>query len=192
MARIGYARVSTTDQDAQLQIDALKQAGVDKIFTDHGVSGTKASRPQLTEMLDYLRDGDTVVIWKFDRLGRSTRNMLELIETIEAKGCNFESITEQIDTTGPMGKAMLTIMSAFAQLERDQLAERTKAGLATARKHGRIGGRPQTTADSPIVRSVVSLKESGHSVPEIMDALKLGRSTVYKYLKLAEDSQAAA
>ncbi|MDN6172603.1 MAG: recombinase family protein, partial [Yaniella sp.] len=108
MARIGYARVSTVDQDADLQLAALEAAGVDKIFTDHGVSGTKASRPQLDEMLNYLRPGDTVVIWKFDRLGRNTRNLLDLVETIENKDCNFESITEQIDTSGPMGKAMLT------------------------------------------------------------------------------------
>lgn len=182
MARIGYARVSTNDQDAQLQIEALEKAGVDKIFTDHGVSGSKASRPQLDEMLDYLRDGDTVVIWKFDRLGRSTRNMLELIETIEAKGCNFESITEQIDTTGAMGKAMLTIMSAFAQLERDQIAERTKAGLAAAAKNNRLGGRPRK-ADDTAVQRAKQWKAEGMSAKEIAAYLDVSRATVYRYLQ---------
>lgn len=182
MARIGYARVSTNDQDAQLQIEALEKAGVDKIFTDHGVSGSKASRPQLDEMLDYLRDGDTVVIWKFDRLGRSTRNMLELIETIEAKGCNFESITEQIDTTGAMGKAMLTIMSAFAQLERDQIAERTKAGLAAAAKNNRLGGRPRK-ADDTAVQRAKQWKAEGMSAKEIAEYLDVSRATVYRYLQ---------
>src|SRR5690625_425196 len=182
VARIGYARVSTNDQDAQLQIEALEKAGVDKIFTDHGVSGSKASRPQLDEMLDYLRDGDTVVIWKFDRLGRSTRNMLELIETIEAKGCNFESITEQIDTTGAMGKAMLTIMSAFAQLERDQIAERTKAGLAAAAKNNRLGGRPRK-ADRQDIADARKWKAEGMSVKKIAGYLGVSRATVYRYLQ---------
>lgn len=182
MARIGYARVSTHDQDAQLQHTALYAANVDKTFTDHGISGTTASRPELDNMLDYLRPGDTVVIWKFDRLGRNTRNLLDLIETIESKGCNFESITEQIDTTGPMGKAMLTIMSAFAQLERDQIAERTKAGLAAAAKNNRHGGRPRKADDTAISRAK-QWKAEGMSVKEIADYLDVSRATVYRYLQ---------
>lgn len=182
MARIGYARVSTNDQDAALQLEALQAAGTERIFTDHGVSGAKASRPQLDAMLDHLRKGDTVVIWKFDRLGRSTKNMLDLIETIENKGCNFESITEKIDTTGPMGKAMLTIMSAFAQLERDQIAERTKAGLAAAAKNNRLGGRPRK-ADATAVQRAKQWKADGMSAKEIAEYLGVSRATVYRYLQ---------
>ncbi|MDN5731194.1 MAG: recombinase family protein [Yaniella sp.] len=182
MARIGYARVSTVDQDAELQLAALEAAGGDKLFTDHGVSGTKASRPQLDEMLNYLRPGDTVVIWKFDRLGRNTRNLLDLVETIENKDCNFESITEQIDTSGPMGKAMLTIMSAFAQLERDQIAERTKAGLAAAAKNNRLGGRPRK-ADAQAVADARKWKAEGMSVKKIAGYLEVSRATVYRYLQ---------
>lgn len=180
MALIGYARVSTTDQDAELQINALKQAGCERIYTDQGVSGTKASRPELDKMLDHLRKGDEVVIWKFDRLGRNTRNMLELIETLEGMGVGFHSITERIDTTGPMGKAMLTIMSAFAQLERDQIVERTKAGLAIAAQNNRHGGRPRK-ADTAAVARALDLKAKGVAAPEIAKMLDVSRATVYRY-----------
>lgn len=182
MARIGYARVSTADQNSQLQLTALEDAGCERIFTDSGVSGAKASRPQLDAMLDHLRDGDTVVIWKFDRLGRNTRNMLELIETIEARGCDFESLTEKIDTSGPMGKAMLTIMSAFAQLERDQLRERTMAGLVEARKNNRHGGRPRKADDEDIV-DAKKWKAEGTPVLKIAKRLGVSRATVYRYLE---------
>ncbi|NMR29946.1 recombinase family protein [Crystallibacter degradans] len=188
MARIGYARVSTTDQDAALQLDALNKAGCDRIYTDNGVSGTKASRPELDKMLDHLRSDDVVVIWKFDRLGRNTKNLLDLVETIEAKGCGFESLTERIDTTGPMGKAMLTIMSAFAQLERDQIVERTRAGLAEAAKNNRHGGRPRK-ADAAAVARAHDLKGKGVAVPEIAKMLEVSRATVYRYLS---ESTAAA
>lgn len=182
MARIGYARVSTTDQDAALQLAALDKAHCDRVYTDEGVSGTKASRPQLDAMLDHLRTGDTVVIWKFDRLGRNTRNMLDLIETIESKGCTFESLTERIDTSGPMGRAMLTIMSAFAQLERDQISERTRAGLAEAARNNRLGGRPKK-ADAEGVADAHKWKAEGKSVEYIAKRLQVSRATVYRYLK---------
>lgn len=119
---IGYARVSTLEQNADLQHAALKAAGCGRVFTDHGVSGTRASRPELDKLLDHLREGDEVVVWKLDRLGRNTRNLLALIDDLEHRGVHFRSVTEGISTTGSMGRAMLTVMSAFAQLERDQLA----------------------------------------------------------------------
>lgn len=181
MARIGYARISTADQDAALQLAALEAADCDRVFTDEGVSGTKASRPQLDAMLDHLRPGDTVVIWKFDRLGRNTRNMLDLIETIETKGCTFESLTERIDTSGPMGRAMLTIMSAFAQLERDQISERTRAGLAEAAKNNRHGGRPRK-ADDQDIADARKWKAEGDGVDRIAKRLGVSRATVYRYL----------
>lgn len=185
MARIGYARVSTNEQHAELQLAALHEAGCERIFTDYGVSGASASRPELEAMLNHLRDGDTVVIWKFDRLGRNTRNMLELIEKIESKGCNFESLTEKIDTSGPMGKALLTIMAAFSQLERDQLRERTMAGLAEARKNNRHGGRPRK-ADDEDIADAKKWKAEGTRVLKIAKRLGVSRATVYRYLKTTE------
>jgi DNA invertase Pin-like site-specific DNA recombinase len=140
MGTIGYTRVSTAEQSAELQTKAPTGAGCDRIFTEQGVSGTQASRPELDKMLDHLRKGEELVIWKLDRLGRSTRNLLELVEQLEEKGVTFRSLTEGISTTGPMSKAMLTIMSAFAQLERDTLAERTQAGMAVAAANGRKAG----------------------------------------------------
>ena len=192
MARIGYARVSTADQNAELQLDALRKAGCDRVFTDHGVSGTRAVRPELNAMLHHLRSGDTVVIWKFDRLGRNTRNMLELIEAIEAKDCTFESLTEKIDTSGPMGRAMLTIMSAFAQLERDQLRERTMAGLLEARKNNRLGGRPRK-ADDQDISDAQTWKAEGVHVDRIAKRLSVSRATVYRYLSIDDaDPQLAS
>lgn len=141
LGNIGYARVSTADQNSELQHAALKAAGCHPIFTDHGVSGSRASRPELDKMLEHLREGDEVVVWKLDRLGRNTRNLLALIDDLERRGVHFRSVTEGISTTGPMGRAMLTVMSAFAQLERDQLVERTRAGMAAAAAHGRKAGR---------------------------------------------------
>ncbi|WP_344231159.1 recombinase family protein, partial [Citricoccus alkalitolerans] len=118
--------MSTVEQNADLQTRALKEAGCLKVYTDQGVSGTKAKRPQLDKLLEHARAGDELVVWKLDRLGRNTRQLLDLIDHLESEGVHFRSLTEGIATTGPMGKAMLTVMSAFAQLERDQLAERTK------------------------------------------------------------------
>jgi DNA invertase Pin-like site-specific DNA recombinase len=129
LGSIGYARVSTADQNADLQHAALKAAGCHRIFTARGVSESRASWPELDKMLDYLRDGDEVVVWKLDRLGRNTRKLLALIDELERRGVHFRSVTERISTTGSMGRAMLTVMSAFAQLECDQLAERTRKGM---------------------------------------------------------------
>lgn len=114
MASLGYARVSTTEQSADLQIRALESAGCLKVYTDHGISGTKAKRPELERLLDNARAGDELVVWKLDRLGRNTRQLLDLVDSLESQGIHFRSLTEGITTTGPMGKAMLTVMSAFA------------------------------------------------------------------------------
>ena len=142
MAIIGYARVSTTDQTPQLQLDALRDDGASRVFTDHGVSGSTADRPQLDACMDHLREGDVLTVWKLDRLGRNTRHVLALVDGLTSRGIGFRSITEGLHTDGPMGKAMLTIMAAFAQLERDTMLERTRAGLAAAAANGRKGGRP--------------------------------------------------
>lgn len=179
--RIGYARVSTTEQDPQLQHDALTKAGVERTYTDHGVSGTKASRPQLDAMLDTLRAGDEVIVWKLDRLGRNTRNLLELVDLLTERGVAFTSITEGLTTTGPMGRCMLTVMAAFSQLERDTLVERTRAGLAVAAQNNRHGGRPRKVNDRTAAKAR-KMKSEGMAVGDIAKIIGVGRSTVYRYL----------
>jgi DNA invertase Pin-like site-specific DNA recombinase len=187
MGSIGYARVSTVEQNADLQRTALKAAGCKRIFTDHGVSGTRASRPELDRMLDHLREGDEVVVWKLDRLGRNTRNLLALIDDLEGRGVHFRSLTEGITTTGAMGRAMLTVMSAFAQLERDQLAERTRAGMAAAAVHGRRAGRPEVTAQDRKVKRARELKAQGLKPADIGRIIGASRATVYRYLSMDVD-----
>ncbi|MFJ4656531.1 recombinase family protein [Nocardia sp. NPDC088792] len=181
MALIGYARVSTTDQDPQLQLDALKAAGAERVYTDHGVSGAKAERPELDRCLDHLREGDVLAVWKLDRLGRNTVHVLQLIEQLTERGIGFRSLTEGIHTDGPMGKAMLTIMMAFAELERDTIIERTRAGLAAAKASGRTGGRPKRT-HNPDADKAKELKAKGLSAPDIAKMLGCSRATVYRYL----------
>jgi DNA invertase Pin-like site-specific DNA recombinase len=132
---IGYARVSTPERSAELQTAALREAGCDRIFTDQDVNGTRAGRPELNAILDHRRPGDELVIWKLDRLGRSTKKLLQFIELLDAKGATFRSLTEGITTTGPNGKAILTILTALARLERDTTTERTQAGMAFAAAH---------------------------------------------------------
>jgi DNA invertase Pin-like site-specific DNA recombinase len=187
MASLGYARVSTVEQNADLQIRALKDAGCRKVYTDHGVSGTKAKRPQLEKLLEHARAGDELVVWKLDRLGRNTRQLLDLVDHLDSEGVHFRSLTEGIATTGPMGKAMLTVMSAFAQLERDQLAERTKAGMKATEARGRKGGRPSVSPDSEKVRQAGQYRHAGLTPPEIAKLLGVSRATVYRYLTLLAD-----
>ncbi len=160
MAVIGYARVSTTDQNPQLQLDALEEAGATRIFTDHGVVGSTASRPHLDACLDHLREGDVLTVWKLDRLGRNTQHVLAVVEELTNRRTGFRSLTEGLHTEGPMGTAMLTIMAAFAQLERDTMIERTRAGLLAAAADGRKGGRPRKV-DAADAAKARRLREKG-------------------------------
>jgi DNA invertase Pin-like site-specific DNA recombinase len=183
-----YIRTSTTEQNSALQRDAIAAMGIPEkyVYADEGVSGSVASRPRLDALLDRLDDGDEVVVWKLDRLGRNTRNVLELIETIKGKGATFRSLTEGISTAGPMGEAMLTIMTAFAQLERDTLIERTRAGLAAARAQGRVGGRP-SKVDQKTLERIRKLSASGeYSRAEIAEMVQISRATLYRALASAE------
>jgi len=180
MSLIGYARVSRADQDPQLQIDALKRAGCAKIFVDH-MTGSQMDRPQLSAALDYLRPDDTLVLWKMDRLGRNTRGVLELVEDLTRRGVGLRSLTEELDTSGPMGKAILTVMLAFGALERDVLIERTRAGLDAARARGRVGGRP-TVVSSDKLEAARSLIRSGVSVTAAARAVHVSRSSLYRWL----------
>ena len=181
LAVIGYARVSTADQNPQLQLDALNEAGAARIFTDQGVSGSMASRPQLDDCLDHLREGDTLAVWKLDRLGRNTQHVLAVVDGLNSRGIGFRSLTEGLHTDGPMGKAMLTIMAAFAQLERDTMIERTRAGLAAAAANGRKGGRPRKVDDAAATKAR-NLREKGINATDIAKMLGVSRATVYRYL----------
>ena len=181
MAVIGYARVSTAEQNLDLQLTALKAAGAARTFADNGVSGSMVERPQLSKALDRLETGDVLTVWKLDRLGRNTRHVLDIIEDIREREAGFRSLTEGLDTTGPMGTAMLTIMAAFAQLERDTMIERTRAGLAAAAANNRHGGRPRKVDDAAAARAR-ELKGKGISASDIGKMLGVSRATVYRYL----------
>jgi DNA invertase Pin-like site-specific DNA recombinase len=181
VAIIGYARVSTIDQTPQLQLDALQESGAARIFTDHGVSGSTASRPELDACLDHLRDGDVLTVWKLDRLGRNTQHVLAVVELLTCRGIGFRSLTEGLHTDGPMGRAMLTIMAAFAQLERDTMIERTRAGLAAAAANGRKGGRPRKVDDAAAIKAR-SMRDKGITATDIAKMLGVSRATVYRYL----------
>jgi DNA invertase Pin-like site-specific DNA recombinase len=185
MANIGYARVSTADQNMALQLDALREAGADRVFRDQGVSGSAASRPHLDACLDHLREGDVLTVWKLDRLGRNTQHVLAVVEELTSRGIGFRSLTEGLHTEGPMGKAMLTIMAAFAQLERDTMIERTRAGLAAAAANGRKGGRPRKVDDANVTKAR-SLRNKGITARDIAKMLGVSRATVYRYLAESE------
>jgi DNA invertase Pin-like site-specific DNA recombinase len=187
LAIIGYARVSTTDQNPQLQLDALQEAGATRIYTDHGVSGAAASRPQLDACLDHVREGDVLTVWKLDRLGRNTQHVLAVVDELTSRGIGFRSLTEGLHTEGPMGTAMLTIMAAFAQLERDTMIERTRAGLAAAAANGRKGGRPRKVDDADAAKAR-QLRDKGITAIDIAKMLGVSRATVYRYL--ADDAAA--
>ncbi|CAN5316931.1 recombinase family protein [soil metagenome] len=182
MASIGYIRVSTTDQNTDLQDDAMAAAGITKVYTDKGVSGSLASRPELDKALDRVEEGDVFVVWKLDRLGRNTKNVLDVIEQLTAKGVGFRSLTEGLDTTGPMGKAMLTIMAAFAELERSTMIERTRAGLDAAKAKGKVGGRP-TVIDPKKLKKIKDLVATEKFTrKEIAKMAEVSPATLYRVL----------
>jgi DNA invertase Pin-like site-specific DNA recombinase len=189
MAVIGYARVSTTDQNVALQLDALRDAGVKRVFQDQGVSGSTAHRPGLDACLDHLREGDVLTVWKLDRLGRNTQHVLAVVDGLTSRGIGFRSITEGLHTEGAMGKAMLTIMAAFAQLERDTMIERTRAGLAAAAANGRKGGRPRKL-DNAAATKARNLRERGVNATDIAKILGVSRATAYRYLSDASPAVA--
>ena len=185
----GYARVSTGDQTTDLQRDALEKAGCDRIFTDVA-SGARAHRPELDHMLDLLREGDTVVVWKLDRLGRSMQNLVDLMTIFDERGVQFRSLTEAIDTSTPGGTLVFNIFGSLAQFERDLIRERTRAGLEAARARGRKGGRP-AKLDAKQVKEVRRLYDSKTvTVDQIAAMMHVGRSTIYRCLKTSDDAGA--
>ncbi len=180
---VGYARVSTQEQTLALQQDALKHAGCDKLFTDT-LSGAKAERPGLTEALDFLRPGDTLVVWRLDRLGRSLKHLIETVAALAERGIGFKSLTEQIDTTTSGGKLVFHVFGALAEFERDLIRERTQAGLRAARVRGRTGGRPKVLSDAKKRALAQALCDGGrHDVATICKTLGISRATFYRYLR---------
>src|SRR5712691_5067519 len=187
--KIGYVRVSKQEQHEGLQIDALKEAGCEKWFVDK-ITGSKAERKGLDEALAYVRSGDTFVVWKLDRAGRSLTHLIELLKGLKERGIEFISLTEQIDTTTPGGKLIFHLMGALAEFERDLIRERTNAGLAAARARGRVGGRPRklkTNGKVALARQMFA--DKSHSIPEMCVALGVSRATFYRYVKEAKSTE---
>jgi DNA invertase Pin-like site-specific DNA recombinase len=181
MALLGYARVSTLEQDPALQHDALAAADCVRVFTDRA-SGALDERVELARVLDHAREGDTVVVWRLDRLGRSLRHLVDTIAALERRGIGFRSLSESIDTTTPGGKLVFHIFAALAEFEQDLIRERTRAGLEAARARGRNGGRPSvmTAEKLRVARELYDARE--HTTAQIAEVLGVSRATLYRHL----------
>lgn len=189
--KIGYARVSTKHQNLQLQLDALSEAGCEKIFTDK-ISSQKKQREGLDEAIEYTRNGDSLVVWKLDRLCRSTKELIDISCKLDDKGVALLSLTEQIDTSSPAGRMYFTVLGAIAQMEREIMKERIMAGMESAKKNGRSAGRKKL--DKNKIKSAKTLLEAGATYEEAANSLSIGLSTLYKYIPpsslLSEDIEA--
>ena len=182
----GYARVSTNDQNLDLQRDALTVAGCERLFTDTA-SGAKADRPGLAEALYFARRGDVLAVWRLDRLGRSLSELVKVVGELEANGIGFESLTERIDTSTAAGELVFHVFGSIAQFERRLMIERTRAGLAAARARGRKGGRPGASAET--INAIEALDKTERSPGEICKVLNISRSTFYKYAPKRADEK---
>ena len=182
---VGYARVSTTDQNPDLQQDALTAAGCARVFTDTA-SGALDKRPHLDALLDYLRPGDVLVVWRLDRLGRSVRHLTETVNTLAERGVGFRSLTEGIDTTTPAGKLVFHIFAALAEFEREIIRERTNAGLDAARARGRKGGRRPKMTPGKLDTGRQLYDSKQHTMEQIAEIVGVSRATLYRHLEPAE------
>ena len=183
---IGYARVSTNEQNLDLQRDALLKSGVaaKDIFTDK-VTGIKSERPGLTQALSHLRDGDTLIVWRLDRLGRSLKHLIETVTALKGQGVAFKSLTENIDTSTATGTLIFQIFGALAEFERNLITERTMAGLEAARARGRKGGRPRHNPSAGKVAMAKKLyRDRTLSIPEILKTLNISKATLYRWLDI--------
>lgn len=178
---LGYARVSTTDQDAALQVDALKAAGCYRVFVDT-ISGALEHRPELDKLLDQLRPDDTLVVWRLDRLGRSIRHLIDQLQALADRGVGFRSLQETIDTTSPGGRLVFHVFAALAEFERDLIRERTNAGLVAARARGRTGGRPSSLSTDQVKAARRMYEQKDMTVAQIGDVLGVSRTTIYRAL----------
>jgi len=179
---LGYARVSTDEQETHLQTDALKGAGCERIYQEKA-SGAKADRPELMRLLDSARKGDVVIVWKMDRLGRSLLHLIETVNLLNERGVQLRSLTENlIDTTSPSGKMVFGIFGIMAEFERDMLRQRTNAGLAAARKRGRVGGRPKSIDVADLKKARVMLASGDYTKVEVAAELGVSRHTLWREL----------
>lgn len=185
----GYARVSTGDQDTRLQHDALAAAGCYKVFTDTA-SGALASRPELGKLLDQLRPGDTLVVWRLDRLGRSIRHLIDQLTELQDRGIEFRSLQENIDTGSSGGRLVFHIFASLAEFERDLISERTHAGLEAARARGRVGGRPPLLSGDKLRTARKLYEQQDMTVAQIGEVLGVSRTTVYRALQRETDKPA--
>ena len=184
---VGYARVSTREQNPAQQEAALQEAGAERIFVDHGESSRKVSRPQWDACLDYLRSGDVLLVYRLDRLSGSDQHLISLIHELGERGIDLRSLTEPaIDTTSPMGRALYGIMAVFAQLRVDTIRQNTMDGLAHARAQGRVGGRP-TVMTAERIKVAVDLREKGETIATIATTLRVGEATVKRALQKHRD-----
>lgn len=188
---VGYARVSTQDQSPALQRDALEAAGCEKTFEEKA-SGAQRDRPQLKAALEYMRDGDTLVVWKLDRLARSLKQLIETVEDLDARGIGFRSLTESIDTTTSGGKLVFHIFAALAEFERGIIRERTKAGLDAARARGRVGGRPPALSVEDVTQAKALLSDPNITVKQVAQRMGVSVSTLYKHLPAARSATSEA
>jgi len=177
---IGYARVSTQDQQLTLQLDALEQAGCARIYEDRA-SGVRVDRPGFRQTLEVLRDGDTLVVWKLDRLGRSVKQLVDMVGELEKRGVHLKSLTDSIDTSTPAGRFFFHVMASLAQMERELIVERTRAGLAAARTQGRFGGRRRQMTDSKI-ESAKRLLAGGTPPRDVAKNLGVSVPTLYRWV----------
>ena len=187
--KIGYARVSTLDQNLALQQDALKEAGCEKIFIEQ-MSGAVSDRPALREALDYARSGDTLIVWKLDRLARSMKQLIETIEKLRLRDIGFRSLTEAIDTTTAQGVLVFHMFSALAEFERALIRERTRAGLVAAKRAGRTGGRPPKLTEDDLDIARTLLANPDITVADVADRLGVSPATLYRYLPSARTAHA--
>lgn len=188
---VGYARVSTQDQNPALQLDALKAAGCERVFVEKA-TGAQRDRPELKAALDYIRAGDALVVWKLDRLARSLPQLIETVAMMEQRGVGLRSLTEAIDTTTAGGRLIFHVFGALAEFERAVIRERTRAGLDAARARGKIGGRPRKLTDADIRAAKAMLADGEITVGEVARRLKVAPSTLYNHLPAARATAAGA
>ncbi len=182
---IGYARVSTADQSLDLQVDALQKAGCEQIFEDHGLSGKNTNRDGFRAVMDALRDGDTLVVWRLDRLARSMRDLTDTIQALHQRGVAFQSLSEKFDVSSAFGELVLHILGAIAHFERELIAERTKAGMIAAKERGVKFGR-KSVLDSQKLNIAHDLIADGMDVADVARNIGVGKSTLYRYIAMAE------
>jgi DNA invertase Pin-like site-specific DNA recombinase len=180
--KIGYARVSTDDQNPALQLAALEKAGCEKIYKDEGISGATTNRPALLRCLKALDTGDTLIVWKLDRLGRSLRDLIAMLDDLKQRGVKFHSLTETIDTTTPTGRAMWQMIGVLAELERSLISERTRAGVKAAKSRGVKFGRKPKLTDAQVSHARQQI-DQGSTVQDVAALLNVSRKTLYRALK---------